>query len=547
MSRQNSSLRRETTPPSNDGHMPSAVVLGRLLVIQQVLHTLPDEIRIGEFTRQALITVPGVNDAYVHIIGHTTSPTPEMAKLCEQWEQALQDATSLGFIQLNNLPDTHFFPLRSATRTFGILLVRVENESLCQPYLHFLSNLANEIGLILETRLYQAQLAQAIEKLSQARDELEVRVAERTRELEYLNRRKDEFLATLEHELRNALAPIVNALTLISQPDGAASVSRVLPIISRNASYLTRLIDDLLEMSRITSGKVELRIAPTDVAGVLRNAIEANMPGIDEKQLELRVCVPQTPLIVEGDAVRLEQIFSNLFNNAARYTAKGGHIWVRAGQEGNSAVVSVRDNGIGILPGMLPRLFEMFSQERRNGMGTEGGLGIGLSLVDRFVKMHGGTVEARSEGKDKGSEFIVRLPLRQTQTGEKMQQPEKTAKPGVRVLVVDDNHDAAQVLCMLLQSMEVNVEAVDSGPAALTAIPDYRPNVILMDIGMPGMDGNEVARRIRQQPEFNDIKLIALTGWGQKKDRQRSKESGFDHHLTKPVNFRDLTDLIISI
>jgi signal transduction histidine kinase len=547
MSRQNSSLRRETTPPGNDGHMPSAVVLGRLLVIQQVLHTLPDEIRIGEFARQALMTVPGVNDAYVHIIGHTTSPTPEMAKLCEQWEQALQDATSLSFIQLNNLPDTHFFPLRSATRTFGILLVRVENESLCQPYLHFLSNLANEIGLILETRLYQAQLAQAIEKLSQARDELEVRVAERTRELEYLNRRKDEFLATLAHELRNALAPIVNALTLISQPDSAASVPRVLPIISRNANYLTRLIDDLLEMSRITSGKVELQIAPTDVAGVLRNAIEANMPGINEKQLELSVYVPQTPLIVQGDAVRLEQIFSNLFNNAARYTAKGGHIWVAAGQEGNSAVVSVRDNGIGILPGMLPRLFEMFSQERRHGMGSQEGLGIGLSLVDRFVKMHAGTVEARSEGKDKGSEFIVRLPLRQTQTGEKMQQPEKTAKPGVRVLVVDDNHDAAQVLCMLLQSMEVNVEAVDSGPAALAAIPGYRPNVILMDIGMPGMDGNEVARRIRQQPEFNDIKLIALTGWGQEKDRQRSKESGFDHHLTKPVNFRDLTDMITSI
>jgi signal transduction histidine kinase/ActR/RegA family two-component response regulator len=526
--------------------MPSAVVLGRLLVIQQVLHTLPDEIRIGAFVRQALMTVPGVNDAYVHIAGHTMPPTAEIGKLCEQCEQALH-ATSLNFIQLNNPPDTHFFPLRSATRTFGILLVRVEDESLCQPYLHFLSNLANEIGLILETRLYQAQVAQAIEKVSQARDELEVRVAERTRELEYLNRRKDEFLATLAHELRNALAPIVNALTLISQPDSAASVPRVLPIISRNANYLTRLIDDLLEMSRITSGKVELRTAPTDVAGVLRNAIEANMPGINEKQLELSVCVPQTPLIVQGDAVRLEQIFSNLFNNAARYTAKGGHIWVAAGQEGNSTVVSVRDNGIGILPGMLPRLFEMFSQERRNGMGTQEGLGIGLSLVDRFVKMHGGTVEARSEGKDKGSEFIVRLPLRQTQTGEKMQQPEKTAKPGARVLVVDDNHDAAHVLCMLLQSMEVNVEAVDSGPAALAAIPGYRPNVILMDIGMPGMDGNEVARRIRQQPEFNDIKLIALTGWGQEKDRQRSKESGFDHHLTKPVNFHDLTDLITSI
>ncbi len=420
--------------------------------------------------------------------------------------------------------------------------------SLCQPYLHFLSNLANAIGLILETRLYQAQLAQAIEKISQARDELEIRIAERTRELQYLNRRKDEFLATLAHELRNPLAPIVNALTLISQPDGAAFVPNLLPIISRQVNYMVRLVDDLLEISRITSGKVELQIAPTDVADVLRNAIEANMPGINEKQLELSAPLPQTPLIVQGDAVRLEQIFSNLLNNAVRYTPNCGHIWVAAWQEDNSAVVSVRDNGIGILPGMLPRLFEMFSQERRNGMGTQEGLGIGLNLVDRFVKMHGGTVEARSEGKDKGSEFIVRLPLRQTQTSEKMQ-PEKTAsaKPGARVLVVDDNHDAAEVLCMLLQSIGVNVEAVDSGPAALAAIPDYRPNVILMDIGMPGMDGNEVARRIRQQPSSTISSSLHSLAGARKRIARRSKESGFDHHLTKPVNFQTLSDLIASI
>ena len=361
------------------------------------------------------------------------------------------------------------------------------------------------------------------------------------------NRRKDEFLATLAHELRNPLAPIVNALTLIAQPEGVASVPRLLPIISRQVNYMVRLVDDLLEISRITSGKIELRTAETDLVGVLRNAIEANIAGINEKQLELSVSLPQIPLIVQGDAVRLEQIFTNLLNNAVRYTPNCGHIWVAAWQEDNSAVVSVRDDGIGILPGMLPRLFEMFSRSGARH-GHQEGLGIGLCLVDRLVKMHGGTVEARSEGKDKGSEFIVRLPLGQTQTDEKMQQPEKTAtaKPGVRVLVVDDNHDAAQVLCMLLQSIGVNVEAVDSGPAALAAIPDYRPNVILMDIGMPGMDGNEVARRIRQQPEFNDIKLIALTGWGQEKDRQRSKESGFDHHLTKPVNFQDLK-LIASI
>ena len=362
------------------------------------------------------------------------------------------------------------------------------------------------------------------------------------------NRRKDEFLATLAHELRNPLAPIVNALALIVQPEGIASVPRLLPIISHQVNYMVRLVDDLLEISRITRGKMELRAAPTDLVGVLRDVIDANTYEINEKQHELSVSISQTPLIVEGDAVRLEQIFTNLLNNAVRYTPNRGLIWLAAWQEGNSAVVSVRDNGIGISPGMLPRLFEMFVQERRSGMGTQEGLGVGLCLVDRLVEMHGGTVEARSDGEDKGSEFIVRLPLTQTQAGEKMQKAEKTAtaKPGLRVLVVDDNHDAAQVLCMLLQSIGVNVEAVDSGPAALATIPDYRPNVILMDIGMPGMDGNEVARRIRQQPEFNDIKLIAVTGWGQEKDRQRSKESGFDHHLTKPVSFQDLKDLVAS-
>ena len=363
------------------------------------------------------------------------------------------------------------------------------------------------------------------------------------------NRRKDEFLATLAHELRNPLAPIVNALALIVQPEGIASVPRLLPIISHQVNYMVRLVDDLLEISRITSGKIELRTEQTDLVGVLRNVIDANTYEINEKQHKLSVSISQTPLIVEGDAVRLEQIFTNLLNNAVRYTPNRGLIWLAAWQEGNSAIVSVRDNGIGISPGMLPRLFEMFVQERRSGMGTQEGLGVGLCLVDRLVEMHGGTVEARSEGEHKGSEFIVRLPLTQTQAGEKMQKAEKTAtaKPGLRVLVVDDNHDAAQVLCMLLQSIGVNVEAVDSGPAALATIPDYRPNVILMDIGMPGMDGNEVARRIRQQPEFNDIKLIAITGWGQEKDRQRSRESGFDHHLTKPVNFQDLADLIASI
>jgi PAS domain S-box-containing protein len=364
------------------------------------------------------------------------------------------------------------------------------------------------------------------------------------------DRRKDEFLATLAHELRNPLAPIVSALTLIVRPDGAAEVPRLLPVINRQVNYMVRLVDDLLEISRITSGKVELRQKPTDLATVLRNAVEANMAQIKEKELELSISITDTPLIVYGDIVRLEQIFTNLINNAMRYTGRGGHIWLTANREDNNSVISVKDNGIGILPAMLPRLFDMFAQERRNGIGTQEGLGIGLNLVDRLVQMHGGTVVAASEGKDKGSEFTVRLPLSQPAPEGKTGAASKKTEPepaGLRILVVDDNQDAAEVLCMLLQSIGADAKAVDSGPAALATIPDYLPNVILMDIGMPGMDGNEVARRIREQPQFNNIKLIALTGWGQEKDRRLSHESGFDHHLTKPVNFKVLTELINSI
>jgi PAS domain S-box-containing protein len=362
------------------------------------------------------------------------------------------------------------------------------------------------------------------------------------------DRRKDEFLATLAHELRNPLGPISNGLALIARPGGAVALPRLLPVIIRQVRYIERLVDDLLEVSRITSGKIELRQSPMRLAAALRGAIDASMSLINEKEHELTIFIPERLLAVYADPVRLAQIFTNLLNNAARYTKKGGHIWLTARQEGDEAVVSVRDNGMGILPGMLPRIFDMFAQERRNGIGNQEGLGIGLSLVHRLVQMHGGTVEARSEGKDAGSEFIVRLPLCDVSAAESSE-PEKTGPPplGLRVLVVDDNRDAAEVLAMLLESIGVNAQAVNGGPAALAAIPNYQPNVILMDIGMPGMDGHEVARRIRRQPQFNGIKLVALTGWGQEKDRRDSSKAGFDYHLTKPVDFKVLKDIIIGM
>ena len=372
------------------------------------------------------------------------------------------------------------------------------------------------------------------------------------------DQRKDEFLATLAHELRNPLAPITNALTLISRPDGAADFPRLLPVISRQVDSMGRLVDDLLEISRITSGKIELRRAPLDVSAALRNAVESSKVQIEEKEQELSVSLPDAPLIVNADAVRLEQVFTNLLNNAMRYTPQGGKIWLDVDRRGEMAVISVRDNGIGILPGMLPRLFDMFSQERRSGLGTQEGLGIGLSLVERLVELHGGSVEARSAGKDQGSEFIVSFPLsaiapaqeqslRGIPEGAAGEEKAAPARQQLRVLVVDDNQDAAEVLCMLLQTLDMEVKAAHSGPAALAVIPGFRPDAILMDIGMPGMDGHEVARRIRAQPGFDAIKLIALTGWGQEKDRMQSRESGFDHHLTKPVDFAVLKELLATI
>ena len=363
------------------------------------------------------------------------------------------------------------------------------------------------------------------------------------------DRRKDEFLATLAHELRNPLAPISNALALIARPEGATAIPRVLPVIKRQVEYMVRLVDDLLEISRITSGKIELRQGSTDLAAVLRNAVDASMSLINEKGHKLSVFIPEAPLIVHADAVRLEQVFTNLLNNAARYTRQGGQVWLTARRENKDAVVSVRDNGIGILPGMLPRLFDMFAQERRNGVGTQEGLGIGLNLVARLLQMHGGSVEALSEGRDRGSDLIVRLPVSDIPARGGTGEPERVVPPpsGLRILVVDDNHDAAEILCMLLESMGLNAKAVNSGPAALGVLPAYRPNIVLLDIGMPGMNGYEVARRIREQPQFEDTQLVALTGWGQEEDRRLSKDAGFDHHLTKPVDFKVLKDLITAM
>ena len=366
------------------------------------------------------------------------------------------------------------------------------------------------------------------------------------------DRRKDEFLATLAHELRNPLAPLCSAMPMMGRAGGARLADRLQQMMSRQLDYIVRLVDDLMDISRITRGRIALRCAPTLLADVLQGAVETSMPLIESAHHRLNRSAVAGSIVLEADAVRLTQVFANLLNNAARYTSPGGQIWLHAYEEENMAIVSVRDNGIGISPQMLPRVFDIFSQEREAASQRQGGLGIGLTLVANLVRMHGGSVEARSPGLGLGSEFIVRLPQAPKMAPPQAHDDAGGGKAGddasQRVLVVDDNRDAADTLSMLLEFMgSKEVKVCNDGPAALAEMESFRPDVVLLDIGMPGMDGNEVARRIRQQPQFAGTRLVALTGWGQDEDRRRTQESGFDHHLTKPVDIAALQALLANL
>jgi signal transduction histidine kinase len=388
----------------------------------------------------------------------------------------------------------------------------------------------------------------ARERQYQVRDYLAEKV--RTEEmLRDADRRKDEFIATLAHELRNPLAPIRNALHIMRLSGDAESMNRRLgEMLERQVGHLVRLVDDLLEVSRITRGKVELRTEPVELAAAIGSAVEASRPLIEASRHQLAISLPTEPLIVDGDPVRLSQVFANLLNNAAKYMSEGGQIWLQARRDADDALVSIRDTGIGVSAEMLPHIFDMFTQVDRSSRQAQGGLGIGLTLVRKLVELHGGRIDARSEGIDRGSEFIVRLPLNRTATRAGRSIPEQglSSLPACRVLVVDDNLDAARSLGLLLELMGVEVNVVNDGPAALAALSTFRPTLVLLDIGMPGMDGYEVARRIRSRDDGRDLKLIALTGWGQADDRERSHLAGFDHHLLKPADMSVLKSLILS-
>jgi PAS domain S-box-containing protein len=361
--------------------------------------------------------------------------------------------------------------------------------------------------------------------------------------------RKDEFLATLAHELRNPLAPIRNAVQIMQLSRDDAVHENARRIIERQLKQMVHLVDDLLDVSRISQGKVELRLEQVDVADAVLAAVETSRPLIDagRHDLTLRLAPPRA-LMVEADGTRLCQIIANLLNNAAKYTPEAGHIQITAERDGDEAVISVQDSGIGISQDMLPRVFDMFAQVDRSMERAQGGLGIGLALVRRLVEMHGGSVSAASEGPDRGCRFVVRLPLirepRRRQSAGAVHDLAAEPTDGLRVLVVDDNVDAAQSLSQVLQMLGYPVTCAHDGVEAVEMAKNWRPAVALMDIGMPRMNGLEAARALRALPGGERPWLIALSGWGQHDDRRRSREAGFDHHFVKPVDVEALVELI---
>jgi two-component system, sensor histidine kinase len=363
--------------------------------------------------------------------------------------------------------------------------------------------------------------------------------------LRVADQRKDEFLATLGHELRNPLAPMQAGLQLLklsNLPDDRSV--RAVEVMERLLQHLVRLVDDLLEVSRITRGLIDIRKEPVDLCSILRTAVETSRPLVDAADQNLVIDLPSGPVSIAGDGVRLTQVFANLLNNASKYTENGGHIWLTLDVTDQSARVSIRDDGIGIPAAQLKTIFGMFTQVDRSQRRAQGGLGIGLTLVQSLVSMHGGTVEAHSEGQNAGSEFVVHLPT----VAEQARPTATTAVPGqfppCRILVVDDNNDAAETLNMLLSELGATVAVANDGPEALRMLDTFEPDAVLLDIGMPGMDGYEVSRRVRLSDRHADVLLIALTGWGQGEDRERSKRAGFDHHLVKPPDIDRLRNIL---
>jgi signal transduction histidine kinase len=410
----------------------------------------------------------------------------------------------------------------------------------------------------LERHEFNQKLAEENARLRATQESLresEQRYRQLSEKLKDEARRKDEFLAMLAHELRNPLAPVRNALEIMKMPQASEdNVLQAREMMERQLHHLIRLVDDLLDVSRIMRNRIELRKEKVDLATVFARAVETAQSAIDAQGHELHVSLPPEPIVLEGDLVRLAQVVSNLLLNAAKYTDQAGHIWLDGQRDGQEAVMRVRDTGIGIDPALLPEVFDLFVQSDRSLARSQGGLGIGLTLVKRLVELHGGSVTASSPAsprqigggaKSCGSEFVVRVPAvdaavappdKVTAVAKRNKEGMHRAKTPRRVLIVDDNVDAADSAAMLLRFLGHEVEMAHDGIAALAAASAFHPDVALLDIGLPGMDGYDLAKQLRARPEHRNMLLIALTGYGKEEDRRMSVEAGFDRHLIKPVD-----------
>ena len=364
------------------------------------------------------------------------------------------------------------------------------------------------------------------------------------------DRRKDQFLATLAHELRNPLSPIRSALAILRmETPRDARLVQARDVIDRQVRQMARLLDDLLDVSRVTLNRLELRREQVDLESIINDAIETSRPLIDAGGHALQVTLPAQPVVVDADPARLAQVFSNLLNNAAKYTDAGGRIELHLRTDGAGVVVSVRDNGIGVAPEHLPNVFDMFSQSQPALQRAQGGLGIGLSLTHAIVELHGGRVEAHSAGSGRGSEFKVWLPVsaaqvQRTPAGRAIEHAKPADGQAYKVLIVDDNRDAAESLALYLDLVGYRTQVAHDGLAAVDAASRFLPDVILLDIGLPHLNGYEAAQRIRSGPQGNNVLLVAVTGWGQREDKQKAEDAGFDHHLTKPADPNAITALL---
>jgi PAS domain S-box-containing protein len=453
----------------------------------------------------------------------------------EQSRAAYRELQKTGYVRYENLP--------------------LESRSGHKIEVEFVSNVYEE---------NQRQVVQCNIRDITERSRLQRQVQEQAAALADLDRRKDEFLAMLSHELRNPLAPILNAALLLRLHSNRNRLHGIedpilhqsASIIERQVGQLARIVDELLEVSRITTGRIQLHQERIAMGVVVENAVATVHSLIDQRRHELTLSLPAQAIWVYADAARLEQVVVNLLTNAAKYTDQGGHIWLtvelasREGQRPEECVLRVRDTGLGIAPEILPRIFDLFTQAERSLDRSQGGLGIGLALVQRLVEMHGGTVEA-SSALGQGSEFVVRLPaVSPPQTLASSSPPTEKARPtgpALRVLVVDDNVDTVTTLALLVKESGHDVRTAYDGSEVLEAALNYRPNVVLLDIGLPGLNGFEVAKRLRQQPALQNAVLVAMTGYGQETDRRRSQEAGFDHHLVKPGDFRKLLQILATV